>query len=170
LRLEKILKKEIWLIILSLGLFFLWLRADFQLLTNPYQASIPKADLGQYLNGWPAGGGIDETVVFFEQEAKDKQILVITEGTFGLLPYGLEIYLSGHPNIQIQGVWPLEKGNLAFLSEGEEAREVYLVLNQIQDLPGWPLTLMGKWQKGIENTYLAVYRFENLDFLNDQEN
>ena len=168
LRLEEILKKEIWLIIFSLGLFFLWLRADFQLLTNPYQASIPKADLGQYLNDWPAGGGIDEAIVLFEKEAKDKRILVVTEGTFGLLPYGLEIYLSGNPNIQIQGVWPLEKENLTFLSE-EEEREVYLVLNQIQIAPDWPLTLMGKWQKGVGIAYLAVYRFETLDFLNDQD-
>ncbi len=174
LEIEKIVKKERWLILLSLPIFFLWLKTDFQLLTDPYRASIPKADLGQYLNDWPAGGGIKQAVSFFEEKSKEADITIITEGTFGLLPYGLEIYLSGRPNIQIESIWPLENKILLPVIEKINSSDVYLVLNQSQTLPldlkTLPLELIDKWPKGVGNVYLSIYRFENLKFLDDKQN
>ena len=84
------------------------LYSDYLILANFSNAPIPKGEIDQYVNGWPAGGGVKEAIDFFENEAKDKKIYVATQGTFGLMPYALELYLGGNRNIQTQGFWPLQ--------------------------------------------------------------
>lgn len=145
----------------ALGLLFVlpWLRVDWQLLTNPFLADIPKAEKGQYLNDWPAGGGINETVAFLSQESKEKKVYVVTEGTFGLLPYGLEVYLYQNPNIEIQGIWPLPKELPNEILEKTKTRPTYFVFNKTQIVPpDWPIEFVAKYRKGIGKAYLQLYQ------------
>lgn len=142
-------------------LILLWpLKMDALLLTNPLVAPMPRSDKGQYVDDWPSGWGVREVVAFLKAEAMKGKVVVFTEGTFGLMPYALEIYLVGNPNVEIHGIWPLPE---MFPKEIEEAvgrYPTYFITNQRQEAPvGWPLELIGEYQKGNRvNRKLRLYR------------
>jgi hypothetical protein len=151
--------KRKWTILVFFVFIFNWLWTDWQWLTVPYQAKIPMAEKGQYLDGWPAGGGIVEAVTYFKQEAQGGPINLATEGTFGLLPYALEIYLHREPNIQIKGFWPLEERLPTEILASVQRRPTYLILNQTQKpLLSWPVELIKSYPKGSKDFHLSIYR------------
>jgi len=60
-----------------------------------------------YLEEWTAGWGQKEVAAYLiDQEAKGENVVVFTEGFFGTLPDGLQIYTNGHKNITIVGSNP----------------------------------------------------------------
>lgn len=97
---------HLWGVILLLFLAFP-VYTEYLILTNFAQAPIPKSDRGQYYSDWPAGGGVPETVNFLKKEAEKGKVVVATQGTFGLMPYALELYLVHNPNVKIIPVWPI---------------------------------------------------------------
>lgn len=135
---------------------------DYVLLTQPTHARIPQADRGQYINDWPAGWGIREVNDFILQESQKGKVVVYTEGTFGLLPYGLEIWLVDIPNIEIHGIWPLGPTPPPEVEESVKHHPTYLVANEPKEVPeGWPLRLITSYPKGIrEDRTLRLYKIE----------
>ncbi len=124
--------------------------ASMHLLVDPSTAPIPGADLGQYVNDWPAGGGVKEVAAFLSKKAATEKIAVYTEGTFGLLPYAIELYLVDHPNVKLKGIWPLSPTPPQEVLDDAFIRPTFLILNQSQIAPpGWPLELIAEYQKGI---------------------
>jgi len=134
--------------------------ADYFVLTNFAYAPIPQADKGQYISDWPAGGGVKEVNAYLAQEATKGSIIVYTEGTFGLLPYAVEIDLVDNPNIAIRGIWPLPLEPPAAMLEEAAARPTYLITNESQEIsPAWPVTLIAHYQKGIrKDRQLRLFR------------
>jgi 4-amino-4-deoxy-L-arabinose transferase-like glycosyltransferase len=156
------LKRPYLIISCGLILFLWWIKTDYQLLTNPYRANIPNADRAQYLNDWPAGGGIKEVVEFLNKESERGKIYVATEGTFGPLPYALEVYLYKNHNIEIRGFWPIKEEIPKEVLEAAKTKPTYFVFNQTQRVPpGWPLKLIARYQKGVGNVYLHLYQVIN---------
>lgn len=91
------------------GLVFLVLMAwplcfDSLLLTNPQKVPLPRREKSGYFEEWTSGYGIKEVADYLKIEAQKGRILVGTEGFFGTLPDGLQIYLEKIPNITIIGV------------------------------------------------------------------
>lgn len=122
---------------------------DAKILFSIVTAPIPDSDAGQYINDWPAGWGIREVVDFLEKESKDKKITVYTDGTFGLLPYGLEIYLIDNPNVEIIGVWPIPNKMPDEILAKIEEKPVYLILNRTEKLAlFWNTEVLKTYQKG----------------------
>ena len=75
------------------------LRSDFFILTDFANASISRSDTDQFMNEWPAGGGISEVISILSTYAKTQKIYVASGGTFGSLPtYAMEIYLDENKN------------------------------------------------------------------------
>lgn len=95
---------KVLLFVVFTGMFFV---TDYFLLTDFAKAQIPQSDRNQFIASWPAGGGVKETVSYLEKQAQNEKIYVATEGTFGLMPYALEMYLYDNPNITIKGFWPV---------------------------------------------------------------
>ncbi|MFZ5845572.1 MAG: ArnT family glycosyltransferase, partial [Patescibacteria group bacterium] len=125
------------------------LYASYLIIANPLYAPIPFADRGQYIDNWPAGWGIREVNNFLEKEAQKQKIAVYTEGTFGLLPYAVEIYLVDNPQIQIRGIWPIPRDLPAEILAQARQMPTFLVLNQTQTTPEtWSLKLLAEYQKG----------------------
>jgi hypothetical protein len=101
------------------------------------------------MDDWPAGGGVPEVVSYLKEAIQHEKVNVYTEGTFGLMPYSLEIYLVDNPNIKIKGIWPLPQIIPANIKAEALQQPTYLILNQTQVAPtGWPLMLIGEYQKG----------------------
>lgn len=141
-------------------LFFVFsLYSDYKILFDSSSAPIPKSDLAQYINDWPAGGGVKEVVTYLESQAQKGKIFVGTEGTFGLYPASLELYLVDHPNVEIKGYWPFGEGTIEELKEKARKLPTFLVLKETQKPPeDWPLKLIFKIRKGKGNVYLYFFK------------
>lgn len=136
------------------------IRTDFYILTNIARAPIPYADLEQYINGWPSGGGLNEILSYLTKEAEGKKIYIATEGTFGSLPtYAVEIYLGDNMNVQKRGIWPITTQVPQDLVTRTKTTSVYFIFNQTQNPPPeWPVKFISKYQKGIGNGYMSLYQ------------
>ncbi|KKQ95785.1 MAG: hypothetical protein UV74_C0013G0390 [Candidatus Woesebacteria bacterium GW2011_GWB1_43_14] len=80
---------------------------DLKLLFNPEKAPLPRSERSGYLEEWTAGTGIKEVADYLRMEyirEPEKKIVVGTEGYFGTLPDGLQIYLNDIREITIVGV------------------------------------------------------------------
>lgn len=135
---------------------------------NPQKANIADADMRQYISEWPAGGGVAESIEFFRNEAKNQKIFIGTEGTFGLMPAGLDIYLGDNPNITTKGYWPITDEIPKDVLEIAKRMPAYFVFYQpcpscefSGDAPdSWPLTLV-KTIKKSDNVFYSIYRVNN---------
>lgn len=139
--------------------FALWVRADYLILTNFAFAPVAKSDLSQYINDWPAGGGIKETIAYLSQQAANKKIYVASEGTFGSLPtYAVEIYLGDTKNVEKGGIWPIPDQIPQDLLEKAKKMDTYMIFYQQKTPPLWPLQLIASYRKGIGKVYLRLYK------------
>ncbi len=107
---------------------------DYYLLTNPAKADLPRSERSGYLEEWTAGDGIKEISEYLKSEElknPDKKIVVGTEGYFGTLPDGLQMYLNNNPKIIIIGVGLDLNEVPESLQESKKAgNKTYLVINE----------------------------------------
>ncbi len=152
---------------LAIILFTLYpAKVSMDFIFNPSKAAIASADNAQYISDWPAGGGVKESVKFFEDKSKDEKIFIGTEGTFGLMPYALEIYLANNPNVIIKGYWPIEEIPAEVL-ESAKKMPTYFIFYQpciaceyAGDAPDdWPLKKISEFKKN-DRVYYTVYSVE----------
>jgi 4-amino-4-deoxy-L-arabinose transferase-like glycosyltransferase len=121
---------------------------SYQVIFHITSAKIPGPDIGQYIGDWPSGWGTTEVADFLKKESESGPVAVYTEGTFGLFPYALEIYLNGNKNVEIHGLWPMTTSIPEAVQASAKVKPTYYVTNLTQTQPDWPLTLLAKYQKG----------------------
>lgn len=101
--LEKIkLKNSIKIIIALIMILPLALQFNYQLLYSPPPQSLPKEERIGYFEDWTAGYGFKEIANYVLGKSKDKRIVLGTDGFFGTLPDGIQIYLD-KANVAIVG-------------------------------------------------------------------
>lgn len=148
-------------LILILVLFLPSLYTTYYIVNQPEEAPIPAAERGQFIDNWPAGGGVKEVITYLTAQATHEKLSVFTEGTFGLMPYSIELYLVDNPNVKITGIWPLPERIPDEMVKAASASATYFVMNETQVTPAtWPMTLIGEYKKGKspENRKLRFYR------------
>lgn len=145
--------------------FFLFLLiaagyVDFKILTDPVGAPIISADRDQYIDGFPAGWGIDEVIEFLRDEAGDKKIFLGTQGTFGLMPASFELYLWDHPNIEIKGYWPVSEIPEEVAQKAQEKPTYFIYYeSSAQQIPSQEnIELVTKFKKGTSERYMYLFR------------
>lgn len=166
--LKNLIKNKVLFAVVIFIFSILSLYSDFFILNDFSHAPIPTSDLNQYSNDWPSGGGIRETVKFLNQEAEGGKIYVATQGTFGLLPFALEIYLVNNPNIKIEGIWPIEDKIPQKIIEESKKNPTYFVFyqpcnscNGVGLAPSWgSINLVYQYQKYRPHRYLSVYQIK----------
>lgn len=67
---------------------------NFLLVTNPQEAPLPRESKRGYFEDWTAGYNLKEIAQFLIKESEKGPVVVGTEGFFGTLPDGLQIYLD----------------------------------------------------------------------------
>ena len=106
---------------------------DFKLLINPQSANLPRSERSGYLEEWTSGYGIKEVSEYLKNEYKNDpagKIVVGTEGYFGTLPDGLQIYLNDIYDITVIGIGQPIKEVPRSLEESKKAgNKTYLVVN-----------------------------------------
>lgn len=149
-----------WFPLLMLCLSGYVLYTDFQLLSEPFRAAIPRIDRNQLFDNWPSGYGVREVVTFLNEKSKLGKVVVGTEGTFGLFPAGLEMYLINNPNVEIHGYWPVSGVPGQLLAAAKEF-PTYLVFKERENIPSeWPLRLVDKYRRGSGNSYMYFYQVD----------
>ena len=152
--------QNISIIVLSLALLMPAV-TSFRLLSAPTLAKIPKNDSAQYLNDWPAGYGISEVVDYLKQESKGQDVYVGTEGTFGLLPYALNIYFFNKNNVHIYSYWPVDVDKLPdqILDFAKKGNKTYLIYYQTRkEITNPNLRLIARYQQGVGDSYMRLYQ------------
>ncbi len=67
---------------------------DYQLVYKPETANLPRVERNGYFENWTAGYGLKETAEYLMKKAETGPVIIGTEGYFGTLPDGLQIYLD----------------------------------------------------------------------------
>lgn len=133
--------------------------ADYYILTNPKYAPLPFSEKSQLIDDWPSGWGVREVNAFITKQAEAGEVAVYTEGTFGLFPYAIEMYQVDNPKVTVKGIWPVPQVLPEELEALARTKPVYIVFNQTQEIPPWPLEFISEYQKGNrEDVYLRLYR------------
>jgi len=99
---------------------------------SPAHIPFAQEDVVQYLTEWSSGFGISQVRDFLMKEKQKHPIRVGTEGYFGTLPEGLQIYFDrpeDAKNIVIDGVGQPIQSIPQILSESAKTQETYLVVN-----------------------------------------
>jgi len=140
------------------------MKFDYYLLTNPEKANLPRGERSGYLEEWTAGQGIKEIADYLKNQSSinnNQQIIVGTEGYFGTLPDGLQIYLNDLPNIKVIGVGVIIDDTPQSLRDAKRAgNKTYLIFNKSR-YKGKPdeqgLTLIQKYPKALRLTDSRQY-------------
>jgi len=164
--LNKKIKSLLLKILILPVIFMLFIYIDYNIVFDFKNAHIPKADVSQFLTGWPSGVGVKETVEYLTKESANKKIFVGTQGTFGLMPYALEIYLHNNSNIEIKGFWPTNNDPPEEIIKKASVMPTYIIFYQYcVDCPHtgvaptpWPVSKIFQIEKVEKNSFYTLYR------------
>lgn len=128
---------------------------NYKLLTNPDKANLPSSERSGYLEEWTAGTGIKEIADYLRTEnlKKEGKIVVGTEGFFGTLPDGLQMYLNSVPEITVIGVGvELDEVPQSLIDSRKFGNKTYLVINKSRfhgDIEKLGLKLIAAYPKSL---------------------
>lgn len=132
---------------------------NYHLLTNPEKANLSRGERSGYLEEWTAGQGIKEIADYLKNQSaitNNQQVVVGTEGYFGTLPDGLQIYVNSYPNIVVIGVGVIISETPQSLKEAVSAgNKTYLVVNKSRfraDYEELGYKLIARYPKGLRLT------------------
>lgn len=134
------------LVLLWPALFIYYLNTDLSKLP------LPTNERRGYLQDWTAGYGLSEIADYLIEKSGSGQVIVGTEGNFGTLPDGLQIYLDRHshlvgPDHQIS-VIPGKSGISDQLKAAAHDHQTFYVANLSRFPESYPgLTLVKKFPK-----------------------
>ncbi len=119
----------------------------------------PEIDKGQYVEGETAGFGAKEIMEFARVKSKEKQVVILAEGDYGLIGDVLNVFLKDDDKINIRGFWPLDENVLLANQKELKKNLVYVVFSQRKEFPdSWPIKLIKKYDKPGNRT--AYFLFE----------
>lgn len=152
------------------GLFLLQsILFNYKLLSNSEGLKLPRSERSGYLEEWTAGQGIKEISNYINKELlmiDDKHFVVGTEGYFGTLPDGLQIYFDKSDDVKVIGVGLQLDGVPESLINAKKAGDkAYLVLNDERanvDFKSLGLELINSYPKAIrpDGTYQSLLLYE----------
>ena len=123
----------------------------FRLISDPINYPYHAVD-GGYVNGWSAGNGTKQIADWAVSRVGEvgEGVTVYTEGTFGILPHGMELYADGRVDgLSIIGIYPVDEIPPTEVVETARTNpETYLLMNNTpteDELPG--LKLISKFSK-----------------------
>jgi len=119
----------------------------------------PSVDRGQYLEGWPAGWGAKEIMMYAREQSLSKPVLIIAEGNFGMSHDVLDTFMKPGDRISIQPYWPLDKEQLIENQKNIGAQDVYVVFAHRREFPSdWPIELVKQYDKPGNESELFLFR------------
>jgi 4-amino-4-deoxy-L-arabinose transferase-like glycosyltransferase len=133
---------------------------DHKILFDFKNISFPEVDRGQYIEGPPAGWGVKEIIDFSIKKSKEKPVILMAEGNFGLVGDMLRASLPrDNHQVSVDAYWPLEEKHLISRQKDLDKYYIYVVFPHRSDFPqNWPIKLIKKFEKLGKKS--AIYFFE----------
>lgn len=132
---------------------------DYPIIFKPEKMLLPEIDRGQYIEGITAGYGVKEIIDFSRKKSKEKNVVLLAEGDFGVVGDQLQSLILPGDKIFIKGYWPLDKEKLLENLKEKEKNFVYVVFSHRQNFPkDWPIKFIKKFEKPGKKS--AIYLFE----------
>lgn len=101
----------------------------YKLNTNPFEFKPTSTETG-YFQDWTSGWGIKQVAEYLVNRSKSANVIVGTEGYFGTLPDGLQIYTNNISHLTVFGVGvDLTRIPEKLLDAHYHGDEVYLLMN-----------------------------------------
>ena len=140
-------------------LFVFFSYYNYTILFNYAKIPFPEIDRGQYIEGATAGWEVKDIVDFAREKSKEKQVILLAEGNFGLIGDVLDVFTKPGDRIFIKGYWPLQKKELLENQKELEKNYVYAVFAQKKGFPqNWPLRFIKRIDKPGNKS--SIYLFE----------
>ncbi len=157
--------KNLLLGLILVGFITKSLLFSLTLINNALEINIPKHDLNQYLVDWSSGIGIRESAKFFNTQAQDHKILILTEGAFGTLPDGLFVELdkmSNWHNMTVMGVDHSHSKKFDQEVRNRQTDNIYYIGNKNRiDVDDWQyLTVIKEYSKVADGAPLLVCKVD----------
>jgi 4-amino-4-deoxy-L-arabinose transferase-like glycosyltransferase len=101
----------------------------------PASAPLPYDMASGYYRGWTSGWGQKEIASYLiDLQSQGKKSVVFTEGFFGTLPDGLQIYTQSYPDITVVGSDPIAKRLPEGLLGTSKTNERFFVINSSRNM------------------------------------
>lgn len=147
----------------SVGLLILFILSiayfDYTIFFDYKNIPFPEVDRGQYIEGWSAGWGAKEIVEYAREKSKEKPVILIAEGNFGMIGDVLDVLLKPTDRISITAYWPIEEKDLIANQKFLNNNYVYAVFPHRFEYPqNWPLKLIKRFDKPGNKS--VIYFFE----------
>jgi len=124
------IKSNFLKIILITSVFILNINFIYKISINPFNQKLISSERN-YLVEWTSGWGIKESADFLKGRSLNANVIVGTEGAFGTLPDGLQIYARNVPHLTIIGVGlGFTKLPDSLINARNYGDEVYLLINK----------------------------------------
>ena len=141
---------------------------NWQLHKDIQKAPLPRSERSGYLEEWTSGYGIRQVAVQLREKyiSQGSQIVAGTEGYFGTLPDGLQIYLNDLPDVKVFGVGIIIKDLPQELIDSKKTgNPTYFIINSTRykgDADEAGLRLVGQYPKALrpDTTREALLFFE----------
>lgn len=141
-------KKKALISYLIVALMTSFLIFDVPILLSRNSIPFPEIDRGQYIEGTSAGYGVKEIIDFAREKTKEKPVILVAEGNFGVVGDMLNASLKLSDKINVKGYWPLNEENLYENQKLLDKNFVYIVFSHRSEFPGiWPIDLVQKFEK-----------------------
>lgn len=132
---------------------------NYTILFNYPEIPFPEIDRGQYIEGATAAWGAKDIVDYAKQKSREKEVILLAEGNFGLIGDVLDVFVNQGDKIFIRGYWPLDEKGLLENQKELGNKYVYVVFAQRKEFPdSWPIKLIKKYDKPSNKT--SIYLFE----------
>lgn len=153
------IKNKNFIYILFLFIFISIFYFNYSILFDYKNIPFPPVDRGQYIEGWPAGWGIKEIMDFAREKSKEKPVIILAEGNFGMAADVLDVFLKKDDKITIKGYWPIKKEHLEEHQKFLKDNFVYVFFSHQENLQkNWPIKLIKKIEKPGQKS--AFYFFQ----------
>ena len=140
-----------------LTIFFIYY--NYTIFFDYAKIPFPEIDKGQYIEGATVGIGAREILNYAREKSKEKEVILLAEGNFGLVGDVLDVFTKPGDKIFIKGYWPLDEKALFENQKELDKKHVYAVFAQKKDFPQeWPLKFIKKFDKPGNKS--SIYFFE----------
>ncbi|HLL61025.1 MAG TPA: hypothetical protein VK338_04865, partial [Candidatus Nitrosocosmicus sp.] len=157
-------KNKLLFFILLVVSFAFTLYFSYTVIFDAKKIPFLETDRGQYIEAWPAGWGAKEIVEYARQKSKEKPVLIVGEGDFGMSGDVLDTFLKTGDKIHIKGYWPLDEQQLLDNKKELDNKIVLVVFSHRSTFPPhWPIKLIKKYEKPGNKS--AMYLFQLVESL-----
>ena len=142
------------IILLCVPLYF-----NYIILYYPKLLPFPEIDKGQYVKGITAGWEIKEILNIARDNAKEKPVILLAEGDFGVVGDMLSAELTPNDkNIWVKGYWPLDKKILVENQKYLKDHYVFVVFSHNQNpSQEWPIKEVEVSKRGVGDKSIHLF-------------